>query len=63
MIVLFCVLDVACVLILYVRRLSFGGELGGPQWGTTVTWVGLVCLFFLFVVLAISNESGTFTSF
>jgi solute carrier family 8 (sodium/calcium exchanger) len=62
-VVLFVILDVACVTILYVRRRVFGGELGGPLWGTRVTWIVLIFLYLLFVVLAITNESGAFTSF
>jgi solute carrier family 8 (sodium/calcium exchanger) len=62
-VVLYIILNVACVAILYTRRVVFGGELGGPMWGTRLTYVTLIILYLLFVVLAISNESGTFEAF
>mmetsp|Transcript_135038 Transcript_135038/g.248435 ORF Transcript_135038/g.248435 Transcript_135038/m.248435 type:complete len:1058 (-) Transcript_135038:77-3250(-) len=45
-----------CLLLLIVRRIKYGGELGGPQCAQTRDMTLLVCLWFLYIACSIINS-------
>jgi len=51
---LFSSVAIVCIIILLIRRAKVGGELGGTQFGRTVSallLVGLWCIYILFSIL------------
>jgi len=55
----FCGEATVCLLVLYIRRKAFGGELGGPMIARYVTTAVLVSLWFLYMGLSAAKSLET----
>lgn len=57
-VIVFCCCAVTAILVLYLRRQAFGGELGGPKCSRYVTAVFFVLMWFLYVLISALKTEG-----
>lgn len=52
-VILFLITSITCFIILFIRRCTLGGELGGPPVTKYLTGVIFVCLWLIYIIFSI----------
>jgi len=55
----FCCLALSCIVFLAIRRIKFGGELGGPKNSRIASCILLVCFWMIYIILSIVQTGMT----